>query len=103
MVRSFLRNRGKHYGTSLSWERHVHVRRQSSNTAIIGIVRAAQSGTAHEHQGRREAAQARDCRGYEDRADGIAPDGFVRGRGGDGRGILAAHTPAASRLSLCRT
>lgn len=34
MVRSFLRNGRKQHGTSSSRERHDHVRRQSSNTAI---------------------------------------------------------------------
>ncbi len=34
MVRSILWNGRKHYGTSSSWERHDHARRQSCNTAI---------------------------------------------------------------------
>ena len=34
MVRSIFWNGRKHYGTSSSWERHDHARRQSSNTAI---------------------------------------------------------------------
>jgi hypothetical protein len=63
--------------------------------------RAAEPGAGHQPQDGCEVAQARDGRGYEDRADGTALDCADRGRGGDGRGILAAHTPAAGRLSLC--
>jgi hypothetical protein len=40
MLRSFRRNGGKHFGTSSSWQRHDHARRQSSNTAL----RAAAQG-----------------------------------------------------------
>ena len=49
MVRSFLRNGRKHYGTSSSRERRDHARRQSCNTAIAGFARAAEQGTGHQH------------------------------------------------------
>src|SRR5690606_8402178 len=89
------------FGTSSSWQRHDHARRQSSNTAIASFARAAEPGAGYQPQDRREVAQARDGRGYEDRTDGTALDGSVRDRGGDDRGIPPAHTPAAGRLPLC--
>ena len=42
MVRSFRWIGRKHYGTSSSWERHDHVRRPSSNTAIAGFAHGAE-------------------------------------------------------------
>ena len=72
MVGSFLRNGRKHYGTSSSRERHDHARRQSSNTAIASFAHAAEPGTRHQPEDGGEVAQARDGRGYEDRADGTA-------------------------------
>jgi len=44
MVRSFRWNGRKPYGTSSSWERHDHARRQSSNTAIASFALGAEPG-----------------------------------------------------------
>ena len=44
MVRSFRWNGRKPYGTSTSWERHDHARRQSSNTAIVRFARGVKPG-----------------------------------------------------------
>lgn len=101
MVRSFPGNGRKHSGTSSSRQRHDHARRQCSTAAIASFALAAEPGVGHQPQDRRKVAQARDCRGYEDWADGTALGGSIRFRGGDGLGIPAAHSPAAGRLSLC--
>jgi hypothetical protein len=63
--------------------------------------RAAEPGTGHQSDDGREVAQARDGRGYEDRAVGTAFDGFDRSRGSRNRRVPASHAPTAGRLPLC--
>lgn len=79
----------------------ARARRQSSSTAIASFARAAEPGTGHQPQDGGKVAQARDGRGYEDRADGTKLDGFDWVRGGDGCRVPAPHAPAAGRLCLC--
>jgi len=103
MVRSFLRNGRKHYGTGSSRERHDHVRRQSSNTAIASFARAAEPGARDQSEDGGEVAQAGDGRGYEDRANGTAVHRAGRSRGSDDRGISSPHAAAFGRLPLRST
>jgi transposase InsO family protein len=65
MVRSFLRNGGKHNGTSSSRERGDHARGQSSNTAIAGFARAVEQRAGHRSEDCREVAQAREGKGFK--------------------------------------
>lgn len=74
-----------------SRERHDHVRRQSSNTAIASFARAAEPGARDQSEDGGEVAQAGDGRGYEDRANGTAVHRAGRSRGSDDRGISSPH------------
>ena len=100
MVRSFLRNGRKHYGTNSSRQRHDHARCPSSNTAIASFAHAAEQGTGHQPEDGGEVAQTHDGRGFEDRAGGASVHCADGGRGGDGRRVPAPHAAATGRLSL---
>ncbi len=57
MVRSFLRNGRKHYGTNSSRQRHDHARCPSSKTAIASFAHAAEQGTGHQPEDGGEVAK----------------------------------------------
>ena len=65
MMRSFLRNGSKHYGTSSSRERHDHVRLQTRNKAIASFARKVEPIAGDEPDDGREVAQTRDSRGHD--------------------------------------
>jgi hypothetical protein len=46
------------------------------NTAIASFAHAAEQGTGHQPEDGGEVAEARDGRGYAERADGTTLDGF---------------------------
>lgn len=64
-----------------SRERRDHAHRQSCNTAIASFARAAEPGTGHQPQDRREMASAGDGRGPQDGAQRNSVDRVDWGRG----------------------
>ena len=103
MVRSFLRNGRKHYGTSSSWERHDHARRQSCNTAIANFARAAEQGIGHQPQNCCHVAQAFDRGRSEDRSEKAALNRSHRSGGGNDRCIQAAEGKLYLFVGIDRT
>src|SRR5690554_1726957 len=65
MVRSIRWNGRKHYGPGSSRERHDHVRRPSSNTAIASFARDAEPRVGDQPQDGCEVAQAGHGGGFE--------------------------------------
>ena len=76
-------------------------RHQSGNTAIASFARATEPGTGHQRQDCRKVAEASDGRGYEDRTNATAVDGFNRSRGSDNRRVPTPHAPSAGRRCTC--
>ena len=102
MVRSFLWNGRKPYGTGTSRERHDHARRQSSNTAIAGFVLDAEPGAWDQRQDGGEMAEAGDGQVLEDRAECPSLHDLDPYGGGSGRRIPASHITAARPLGRGR-
>ncbi len=106
MVRSFRRNgreQVRHGSATIEparrhrFEPAGEARRQSSTTAIASFARAAEQAVGDQPQDCGEVPEKGDSRGYEDRADGSALDGFDRSRGSCDRRVPAPYASAAGR------